>query len=310
MREQVRLGLIGFGEVGFNLAKGLHAEGLTDIAAFDPASGPAADLIAARAHEAGVRLVTGLAALAGRSDVMLGLTPGGYSLASAAALAPYLGPQHIYVDLASATPRVKTGVAVQVDASGVQFVDGSIMGAPLMDGHRVEIIASGPGAVAFQERLGAWGMNITALGTQPGVAAAIKIFRSVIAKGLEAVLVECLLATEQYGISAAVLDSYSRFLAPRPFAATAAFLVRTNAIHAGRRAEEAEMSAEALLDAGVEPIMTRATVARMETVAGLALRDTFGGAVPAHYSEAIAAVAAGLGVPTGVASPERTDREQ
>jgi 3-hydroxyisobutyrate dehydrogenase-like beta-hydroxyacid dehydrogenase len=293
-RRQVRLGLIGFGEVGFNIAKGLRGEGLASITAFDTARGGGHDRVAARAQDAGVTLASSMADLAARSEVIVGVTPGGDSVGAAAALAEQAGPGHSYIDLASAAPRVKTEVADALAGSGVQFADGSIMGAPLIDGHRVEILASGPPAAALCAALVPWGMNITAVSDRIGAASAIKIFRSVIAKGLEAALVECLLATEQYGITDAVLASYTRFLAPQPFSEMASFLVRTDVIHAARRAEEAAMSAEALLDAGVEPIMTRATMARLGGVAALGLREKLGGQVPASYAEAIAAIAAGL----------------
>ena len=293
-RRQIRLGLIGFGEVGFNIAKGLRGEGLATIAAIDTARGGGQARAAARANQAGVTLTANLAELAAQSEIIIGVTPGGDSLAAATALAEHAGPGHCYIDLASAAPRVKTEVAAALADSGVRFADGSIMGAPLIDGHRVEILVSGPPAASICAALVPWGMNLTAVSDAIGAASAIKIFRSVIAKGLEAAIIECLLATEQYGITDAVLASYTRFLAPQPFSEMASFLVRTDVIHAARRAEEAAMSAEALLDAGVEPIMTRATATRLGGVAALGLREKLGGQVPASTAAAIAAIAAGL----------------
>lgn len=292
-RQQVRLGLIGLGEVGSALAKGLHEEGLSAIAAYDPgaAEGPFRDLLQTRAREAGVALVPSLGMLAAQSEVVLCVAPGSRSVAVAEALAPHLGPQHLFADLASATPKVKRAAAALAAPSGARLADGSLMGAPLIDGHRVEIIASGPAASELRDMLTPWGMNIATAGAELGDASGIKIFRSVIAKGLEALLVECLLATEQMGISQAVLDSYSRFLDQRPFAETAGFLVATDVIHAQRRAEEAAMSAEALRDAGVTPLMTEATVARLRSVADLKLKDELGGHVPADYAQAMAAIA-------------------
>lgn len=298
-RRQVRLGLVGLGEVGTAQAKGLKGEGLATIAAFDPAaaSGAFADLVQARAREAQVELVADLATLAARADVVLGVTPGSKSIAIAEALAAHLRPAHLYVDLASATPKVKRAAAARLAASGARLADGSIMGGPLIDGHRVEIIASGPAAEALRDALAPWGMNIAAVGAELGAASGIKIFRSVIAKGLEALLVECLLATEQMGISEDVLASYGRFLDPRPFPETANFLVVTDVIHAERRANEAAMSAEALRDAGVAPVMTEATVARLRAVADLKLKGAFGGHVPQRYPQAVAAIAGRLPSP-------------
>jgi 3-hydroxyisobutyrate dehydrogenase-like beta-hydroxyacid dehydrogenase len=292
--RQIRLGLIGFGEVGFGLAKGLRAAGLQQIRAFDTgAEGAFSDLIRGNARESGVDLVASRKELAERSDVIVSSTPGRQCVPSAEAIAPFIRADHLYVDLASATPRIKIAALETAGANGAAIADGGIGGSPLMDGHRIEILVCGPGGEAFRDIMTPWGMNITHIGPKLGVASAIKIFRSVIAKGLEAVMVECILGAEKHGISEDVLQSYTRFFT-RPFADMAKFLIATDVIHARRRAEEAEMSAEALRDAGIDPIMTNATVARLMSVADLELKASFGGRAPSNYLDAIAAISAKL----------------
>jgi len=293
--QQIRLGLIAFGEVGSGLAKGLRGEGLQTICAFDPGAqqGPFSDLIRRAAHDCDVDLVADLKELAEGSDVIISSTPGRQSVPTAEAIAPFIRADHLYVDVASATPKIKIAALEEVAAKGANVADGGIGGSPLMNGHRIEMLVCGPGGEAFRDTMSPWAMNITHIGPKLGVASAIKIFRSVIAKGLEAVVVECILGAEKHGISEDVLQSYTRFFT-RPFGDMAKYLITTDVIHARRRAEEAEMCAEALLDSGIDPIMTNATVARLESVADLELKGHFSGKPPKNYSEAIAAISSKL----------------
>jgi 3-hydroxyisobutyrate dehydrogenase-like beta-hydroxyacid dehydrogenase len=293
-RTQIRLGLIGFGEVGSTLGLGLREEGLVEIASYDKHAfdGEFQELIQSRAAAAKVPLVNSPNELAARSDVLLGVTPGKNSIESAEAFAPHLSPQHTFVDLASATPQVKLNVGDLLRRSGANFADASIMGTPHTDRHRLPILASGPAAQTFLELLAPWGLRIEYVPGQIGAASGIKIMRSVIAKGLEALLVECMLGARAYGVDDAVLSSFGKFMETRSFVDMANFLLTTDAIHAERRSQEARMSAEALEEVGVDPLMTQATAERLEWVAQLGTKAHFRGEVPKHYSEAIAAIEA------------------
>lgn len=291
-RKQIRLGLIGYGEVGSTLGQGFRDEGLIEIAAYDKYAfdGPFSDLIQSRAAKAGVALVQSPQELAERSELLLGATPGKASVESADAFAPHVAGQHMFVDLASATPKVKQAAAHAMRTSSVIFADASIMGTPHIDGHRLPVLASGPAAARFSELMTPWGLKIELVDGDLGAASGIKIMRSVIAKGLEALLVECMLGARRYGIDEAVLTSFGRFMDSRPFHEMANFLLVTDVVHAERRAQEARMSVDALEEAGVDAIMTRATAERLEWVAGLDTKTLLGGAVPEHYAQAIEAM--------------------
>ncbi len=290
--RQIRLGFIGYGEIGSTLGAGLRAAGLEAVASYDPGvfGGPFERLIRGRAEQAGVALMDSPAALAARCDILVGVTPGSASVASAMDLAPHLTPQHLFIDIASATPKVKQAVAAVLADSGAVVADGSIVGTP-KDGLALPILASGPAAEAVRDALVPWGMRIDPVGPDLGTASAIKILRSVLIKGIEALLDEMLLGARRYGLDDAVLASASRTLA-RPFPELAAGLLTTGVIHAKRRAEEAGMAAEALADVGIEPMMTRATEARLQWVEALALKEHFGGRVPESWQEALAAIEA------------------
>ena len=262
-RTQFRLGLVGYGEIGSTLGAGLRGAGLESIACYDKYAfeGPYADLIQARAKEAGVTLVRLNGDLAEAADLIVSVTPGAASLESADAFAPVLTARHTFLDFASATPKIKRTVAQKLEATGAVLGDGSIEGTPL-HGYSMRMLSSGPAGERVRDLLVPWGMQIEFTGPVLGTASGIKIIRSVLIKGIEALTDEMLLAAHQYGIDEVVLASASKTLA-RPWMDTVQSLTPSGVIHAKRRAEELEMSADAVADAGVEPIMARAVAERL-----------------------------------------------
>ncbi|MFC3127304.1 DUF1932 domain-containing protein [Pseudoroseomonas globiformis] len=279
--RQWRIGFVGYGEIGSTLGAGLRERGVEQVAAFDIAAfeGPYAALIQSRAEAAGVRLLDSLAALAEASDIIIGVTPGSASVASAEALAPHLAERHVFIDIASATPRVKRAVEDALRGTGALVADGSIVGTP-RDGLALPILASGPAAEAARDALVPWGMKIDAVGPDLGTASAIKILRSVLIKGIEGLTHEMMLGARRYGLGDQVLQSAAATLMKRPFTDFAGNLIATGVIHARRRSEEAAMAAEALADVGIEPIMTRSTAERLRWVDALALKEHFAGRIP------------------------------
>jgi 3-hydroxyisobutyrate dehydrogenase-like beta-hydroxyacid dehydrogenase len=292
MAEQIRLGLVGYGEIGNTLGRGLHAAGLASIVAYDRYAfdGPYSGLIQRRAREAGVKLVPDHPALAAQADLILGVTPGSASLDSAASLSEVLTPQHWFIDVASATPGIKRAVAARVQPTGVIAADASIVGTPA-DGHALQILASGPAASKMRDALIPWGMRIEMVGPEIGTASGIKILRSVVMKGLEALVVECLLASRQLGIEEPILQSLDKTFA-KPFRDLANGLITTSAIHAERRAEEVAMSADALAEIGLHHTVAATAATRLQWVATLGLKQHFQGAVPARYETVLDAMVA------------------
>lgn len=291
--RQIKVGLIGYGEIGSTLGAGLRAQGLEQVSSFDIGAfdGPYAALIQGRAEAAGVPLLRSAAELAEQADIIIGVTPGSASVESAANFAPHLTARHLFIDIASATPKVKQAMAAKLEGTGALLADGSIVGTP-RDGLALPILASGAAAEAVRDALVPWGMKIEAVGPELGTASAIKILRSVLIKGIEALVDEMMLGARRYGLDDAVLQSAAKTLMSRPFPDFAGNLITTGVIHARRRSEEAAMAADALADVGIEPIMTRSTAERLRWVEALGLKEHFGGRIPANYQEALEAIEA------------------
>lgn len=196
-KQQFRLGLVGYGEIGSTLGAGLRGAGLEQIFSYDKYAfdGPYADLIQSRAKAAGVTLVRSNGELADAAELIVSVTPGSASLDSADAFAPVLDTRHTFLDFASATPKVKYGVAERLAGTGALLGDGSIMGSP-KNGYSMDMLSSGPAGQRVVDLLVPWGMSIEYVGEKLGTASGTKILRSVLMKGIEALIDETLLVTK------------------------------------------------------------------------------------------------------------------
>lgn len=290
-RQQLRLGLVGYGEIGSTIGKGLREAGLTSVHCYDNASfdGPYAQLIQSRAADAGVGLVRSAQELAEKADLIVGFTPGSASVESARAFAGVLDRRHVYVDFASATPKVKLAMADALQQTGATLADGSILGNPT-NGYAMPMLVSGPAATQVVRGLTPWGMRIEVAGERLGVASGIKILRSVLFKGIEALFDEMILAARGYGMEDAVIASAFKTLERNSWPEILQNVAPSGAIHARRRAEELEMAADAIDGAGIEPIMARAGAARLRWKEALGLKQHFNGVAPATPQEVFEAI--------------------
>jgi len=292
MNETPRIGFIGFGEAGYHLAKGLRQAGIAHIAAYDIQN---TAQIRQRAAETQTALVASNANLAAASDIIFSTVTANQAGAAASATAPHLSSSHLYADLNSVSPGLKQSLAKIIDATGARFVEVAVMSAVPPHGHKVPMLTGGPAASEFAERMTPFGMQIEVGAAQVGSAAATKMCRSVMIKGIEALLTECVLGATRYGADERVFSSLGESLPGIDWAKLATYMVGRVVMHGERRAREMEEVAETLRSAGVDPIMAEATVRRMDWSAQMNLKSRFGGKDPASYQE-FAEVVSEIGV--------------
>jgi len=292
MNDTPRIGFIGFGEAGYHLAKGLRQAGIAHIAAYDIQN---TAQIRQRAAETQTALVASNANLAAASDIIFSTVTANQAGAAASATAPYLSSHHLYADLNSVSPGLKQSLAKIIDATGARFVEVAVMSAVPPHGHKVPMLTGGPAASEFAERMTPFGMQIEVGAAQVGSAAATKMCRSVMIKGIEALLTECVLGATRYGADERVFSSLGESLPGIDWAKLATYMVGRVVMHGERRAREMEEVAETLRSAGVDPIMAEATVRRMDWSAQMNLKSRFGGKDPASYQE-FAEVVSEIGV--------------
>ena len=289
------IGFVGFGEAAYHVAKGLREAGLARTCAFDihthtPVSG---EKIRARAGETQTQLADSNAALAAACEVLLSAVTADQALQAACQTAPHLSPRHYYADLNSVSPQTKQAIAATIASAGARFVEAAMMAPVPPHGHKVPTLLGGEAAPAFLDLLQPFGVRMEVVSTdQIGRAAAVKMFRSVVYKGLEALLFECVLGASQYGAEPRVFASLNESFPGVDFQKLADYMVGRVVVHGERRAREMEEAAHTLRELGIEPMMTDATVRRMDWAAGLGLRARFGGEFPKTYREVLDAIAA------------------
>jgi 3-hydroxyisobutyrate dehydrogenase-like beta-hydroxyacid dehydrogenase len=287
------IGFIGFGEAGSTIAGGLRGAGIDRIVAFDinahtPGLGPK---IQTRAAESRTTLVGSSEELARAGDILFSTVTSISALDAAQQTAPFLQPHHIYADLNSVSPAVKRQIAQAIDASGARFVEAAVMAPVLPSGHRVPMLLGGEAAQDFAVTMAPFGMRFQVLTAAAiGSAAAVKMCRSIVVKGLEALMVECVLAATRFEADDLVFASLNESMPGIDWKALADYMTGRVVVHGERRAREMEEVAETLRAIGVDPIMAEATARRQDWVARLNLSAQFGSEGPATYRETLEAL--------------------
>lgn len=293
MADQGIIGFVGFGEAAFHLTKGLREAGLRDFVAYDlhthtPGRG---EKIQRRAQETATRLVESNAELARAAEWICSTVTSDQAAAAAAQNAPHLTARHLYADLNSVSPAVKQAIARTIGGSGARFVEIAMMAPVPPYNHKVPILAGGPAAEEFAARMKPYGMRIEVISREVGTAAATKMFRSIMVKGMEALITECVLGAGRYGAEQGVFASLAESYPGIDWKAMADYMIGRVVEHGERRAREMEEVAETLESIGIEPIMAEATARRMDWSAKLGLKQHFKGEPPASYREFLEAVA-------------------
>jgi 3-hydroxyisobutyrate dehydrogenase-like beta-hydroxyacid dehydrogenase len=286
------IGFIGFGEAAFHIANGLRGEGVTRLFAYDiNAHAPGiGERIRRQAHDSEIALLDSIEALARTSNVLLCLVTANTAVAAAEQTAPFLDARHLYVDLTSVSPALKQSIERIIASRGARFVEAAIMAAVPPHGHRVPILLGGAHAQAFAGLLGPHGMRLEVISDRVGAASAVKMFRSLVIKGLEALLFECVLGASEYGVDEQVFASVQETLPGIDWKARADYVVGRVVEHGERRAREMEEVAETLRAIGVEPMMAEAIARRQDWGGRLNLLEFFGGRVPKSYREVLRAI--------------------
>ncbi|WP_294334204.1 NAD(P)-dependent oxidoreductase [uncultured Sphingomonas sp.] len=268
---QDRIALIGFGEAGSTFARAGGWE--ADARVFDRKTDTAGvSAMRERYADAGVEGAATLAEAVAGCPLVLSLVTADQALAVAQAAAPHLAPGALYCDGNSVAPQTKQVAARAVEAAGAHYVDCAIL-APVDPARlAVPLLLSGAQAEAAAGALARLGFqNISAVGDAVGRASSIKMIRSVMVKGIEALTAECLLAAEAAGVRDAVLASLDASERPRPWEVRADYNFDRMLIHGLRRAAEMEEVVKTLEALGTGAAMTRGTVERQRAIGTLGL---------------------------------------
>lgn len=262
------IAFIGFGEAGSILGEELARRGCS-VRAYDILLDDAAHAsrMRHRIELAGADVAPTLqAALRGAKLVISAVTATSASRVARDSATRLVAGQ-IYMDINSVAPGNKRDSARHIGACGAHYLDAAVMAPVPPQRLAVPMLLGGTKAAELSPALNALGLATRAVSTEVGVASAIKMCRSVMIKGMEALTVECLLAARHYGAEQAVLQSLAATFPSMGWDdAQPDYLISRVAEHGRRRAAEMREVAATVKDAGIDPHMALATAARQDAL--------------------------------------------
>jgi 3-hydroxyisobutyrate dehydrogenase-like beta-hydroxyacid dehydrogenase len=257
-----RISFIGFGEAGQAIASGLREAGIEQIAAWDILFPQAAGAkLKAAGDKFGVRLANSAADAVAETDMIISAVTAGSSAEAARSVAPHLKGAPYYLDINSVSPGRKQETE-KLLAGKARYVDVAVVAAIHPARHKTAMLLAGPHAEPVVPLLRELEMNVSVVGPQTGAAAAIKMIRSVMIKGIEALTLECFLAAARAGVLDEVTASLKNNYPGLDWPAMSEYNLERMARHGERRAAEMEESAATLREFGLDPLMVEATVRR------------------------------------------------
>ncbi len=272
------IGMIGYGEVGKIFSAGLkdrvQGTSVWDLKLDQPAL---RDAQRAHAAQAGLVACDAMAGVCGSSDLLISAVTASSTLAAAQAAARHIRPGAVFLDLNSASPGTKQAAARAIDAAGGRYVEAGVMTSVPPYGIRVPMLLGGACAAELAGVLTAWGMDAKAVSDTLGVASAIKMCRSVMIKGLEALVIESYATARAYGVEDHVLPTLAETFPSIDWQKNGAYFFSRVVQHGQRRAEEMREAAHTVREAGFEPWMAAAIAGKQQWVADQARAGVFDG---------------------------------
>lgn len=272
----MQITLIGYGEVGRILAEDLVPQGHTVVAHDVRQTGEGGPALHEHAARLGVALSQSHASAVQRAELIISAVTASQAVPVAEAIAPGLTKGAFVLDFNSASPGAKIRAAKVVNDAGGRYVEGAVMTSVPPYRIKVPLLLGGPDAAALQALLAGLGFAPTVASDQLGVASATKMCRSVVIKGLEAMIIESFTAARHYGVEDAVIASLHETFPGIDWEQHAAGFFRRVIEHGRRRSEEVREVAVTVREAGLEPLSAAGTAERQAWMADLADAGLFG----------------------------------
>jgi 3-hydroxyisobutyrate dehydrogenase-like beta-hydroxyacid dehydrogenase len=213
------------------------------------------------------------------ADLIVAAVTAASSLDAAQAAKPFLRRDQYYLDINSVSPARKQLTGKLIDEAG-RYVDMAVMAPVHPARHQTPSLLAGPHAASVEPILLALDMKVSVAGPTVGAAAAIKMVRSVMVKGLEALTLECFLAARRTGVEDQIIASLSKSYPGLDWPKLVEYNLERMANHGIRRAHEMEEVADTLQELGIDPHMTAGTIRWQLEMGELGKREPLKSAVP------------------------------
>ena len=286
------IAFIGFGEAGQAIAAGLCDEGVERMSAWDilfpQKSG---EKLRQAGAASGVRCASSAADAVHGADIVISAVTAASSVEAAHSVKAHLNGRPFVLDINSVSPGRKQETA-KLLGDAARYVDVAVL-APIHPArHKTPMLIAGPHAEAIAPTLAGLDMRLSSAGAQIGAAAAIKMVRSVMIKGIEALTLECFLAAARAGVIEEVAASMRNNYPGLDWAKIVPYNLERMASHGERRAAEMEEVADTLRELGVDPLMTTATVKRQREMGQIGAQQSVRGALKADRVAMLGAISA------------------
>ncbi|HEU5017347.1 MAG TPA: DUF1932 domain-containing protein [Pseudolabrys sp.] len=257
-----RVSFIGFGEAGQAIASGLREAGIDRIAVWDILFPHAEGArLKAAGEKMGVRLASSADDAVRETDLVISAVTAASSYEAARSVEPHLSGSPWYLDINSVSPGRKQATAKLLDGRA-RYIDVAVVAPIHPKRHRTPLLVAAPQAEQIAPLLRELEMELTIVGDAVGAAAAIKMIRSVMIKGVEALTLECFLAAHRAGVLNEVTASLKNNYPGLDWPKMSEYNLERMASHGERRAAEMEESASTLRELSLDPLMVEATVKR------------------------------------------------
>lgn len=256
-----KLGFVGFGEAGMAFVSGWRSKGLDlNIRAYDLKTASDDSSIAkAKWQDYAKHDVQGCASIEeALADVPLvfSVVTAEQAHFAAKSAAQVITPGAFFLDCNSCAPDTKRASAHVLEAAGVRYVDTAVMAAVHPKLHQTPLLISGPHAQEATPVMDALGLKMRIIPGDVGRASSIKMMRSVIIKGIEALVLEGLLSARKAGVDEEVIASLDASFPGWDWAKNASYSLERTTTHGLRRAEEMREVAKTVADLGLMNTMS------------------------------------------------------
>jgi len=240
----------------------------------DPNRGP---LINKRATASKTNIKPNLSSLIKNCDIIISSVTANAALEVSNEAKKYLHMGQFFLDINSVSPKIKKKMAIIIQEKGnASFIEAAVMAAIPPLKNKVPILICGENVLQFMKKMEAFNFNFTNVGQNFGQASATKMFRSIIIKGIEAILQESMLAASVYGVSDVVLNSIEATHPGINWKNLTTYLLGRTALHGQRRVFEVREASKTLKELGIKPIITEAIAERIGVGVTSGLKETFG----------------------------------
>jgi 3-hydroxyisobutyrate dehydrogenase-like beta-hydroxyacid dehydrogenase len=270
------IGLVGYGEVGRIFAAGLKPRA-AQLAAWDLKFAVAATAQAERTHAQGngLHACASMQELCEASELVISAVTASNTLAVAQEAARFVRAGSVFLDLNSASPGTKQQAGAAIEARGAHYVEAGVMTSVPPYGIKVPMLLGGAKAAELAALLAPWGLDARPVSDRLGVASAIKMCRSVMIKGLEALVIESYSTARAYGVEDHVLPTLRETFPSIDWSEQGAYFFSRVVQHGQRRAEEMREAANTVREAGFAPLMAAAIADKQQWVADQARAGVF-----------------------------------